>query len=113
MCKSLIRGALAALLCIALVACGSVSTSTPSTPTQQIATGCASASAALKGLTVANIAGKLSEDQQTQVLAAANLVNPICASPTPPTLDTVKLAAFLHAITILQTQAEAIKGATP
>lgn len=62
--------------------------------TETIATTCASASAALKVLTVANDAGKLSEDVQYKVGVAALRIQPICGSPNPPTLDAVLLEAF-------------------
>lgn len=78
--------------------------STP-TQTQNIEVACASASTALKVLTVANDAGKLTQAQQTQVISAAGEITPICTADNPPTLDSVKLQAFTRAVTILQSQA--------
>lgn len=82
------------------------------TRTQQIAAGCATASAALRALTIANDEGKLSTEQQGQILSAAGFITPICAATTPPTLDSVKLEAFNRAILLLQQQAIGL-GETP
>ncbi len=85
--------------------CGTVQTSA----TGQIETGCTAASAAIKVLTLANDQGKLNHATQTQVLRAIGLVNPICLSPTPPTMDTVKQAAFNDAVSALTTSAGSVK----
>ena len=98
----MIRKLLSVGFVLALAACGGLSTTSP---TQQIATGCATASAAIKALTLANQFGKLSADQQSAVLDAIGVTNPVCASPVPPTLDALKLIAFQQAIGILQQQA--------
>lgn len=93
-------------LLLALSACGGCSgVATTSTSQQQVATGCATASAAIKSLTLANQFGKLSDDQQDAVLRAIGVTNPICAAPNPPTLDALKLLAFQQAIAILTAQA--------
>jgi hypothetical protein len=95
-----------ALLSLMLVACSGCSgIGGTTTETQQIATACASASAALRVLTVANDAGKLDADAQKAVITAIGITNPICAADTPPTMDTVKLQAFTQAIALLQAQA--------
>lgn len=73
--------------------------------TQEIETACASASTALKVLTVANDAGKLTPAQQTQILSAAGVITPVCGSPNPPTMDSLKMQAFLQAVTLLQGKA--------
>lgn len=102
----MIRFTLACLLALALVACQSVGLTTTE---QQIAAGCATASASLKALTVANDAGKLTADQQRSILSAAGYISPICSAPTPPTLDSLKLEAFTRAIVLLQAQAAGLE----
>jgi uncharacterized protein YceK len=97
---------LAISLTLALAGCGSVSTSSG---TQAIEQSCAAASAAIRVLTIANDQGKLNHATQTQVLRAIGLVNPICLSPTPPTLDTVKQAAFDDAVSALTASASGVK----
>lgn len=71
--------------------------------TDQIERGCVIASAAIKALTVANNAGNLSPAQQDRVLRAIGLIDPICKSPAPPTLDASGQSAFLAAVHALQT----------
>lgn len=68
------------------------------THTQQEAAVCVSYSAALKVLTVANQAGKLSVSEQAQVTEANTLVSPVCLAETPPTLDDLKQAAVAAAV---------------
>lgn len=82
------------------------------TDAQRIATACATASASVKVLTVANSLGKLNEVQQAQILTAIEIAQPVCAAETPPTLDDVKRAAFLAAIASLETAAFANAGGT-
>lgn len=94
--------ALTFLALLTLSACQSMGFDTPS---QQIAAGCATASATLKTLTLANQAGELTYDQQSAVLNAVGYITPICSAPEPPTLDTLKLEAFTRAIAILQSEA--------
>lgn len=94
----------------ALSACGSVGTSSPQ---QQVAAGCASSSAAIKALTIANDAGKLDAAQQTAILTAIGAVEPVCSAEVAPNLDAVKLAAFVQAITLLQNHAARLQGTTP
>jgi hypothetical protein len=98
--------ALAILLTACLTACQG---NQVSTGTQQIEQGCTAASAAIKVLTVANDKGKLSAAQQRATLTAIGLIDPVCASPTPPTLDTVKQQAFLQAIAALESNAKGVK----
>lgn len=76
----------------------------------QIETACAASSAALKVLTVANDAKKLSAETQANVLKAAMTIQPVCGSPTPPTLDSLKLQAFMQAAALLGVQAVAAQS---
>jgi hypothetical protein len=71
-----------------------------------IETGCASASAALKVLTVANDAGKLSAETPRQVLSAAGTIAPICGADEPPTLTSLQMQAFTHAVALLGAHAQ-------
>jgi hypothetical protein len=79
------------------------------TRTQQIEIACESYATSLDALTVANEAGKLTPAQQSAIVNAAGHIAPVCESDTIPTLDSVKMAAFLEAVTYLQTRASAIK----
>lgn len=91
---------------LSLVACLVVAgCATMTTNTQKIETACVSATAAIETLTVANNAGKLSEDQQKQVMNAIGYVSPICSAPTVPTLDDIKEQTFLGAVSLLQSTA--------
>lgn len=100
-----------ALITLTLSACSGCSGLT--THEQQLAAGCASSSAALKALTVANDAGKLTPAQQTQIISAAGYIEPVCSADTPPTLDSVKLEAFARAIALLQAQAVSVTRSNP
>jgi hypothetical protein len=102
------RSFLFATIALALSACGTVATT--NTVPQQVATGCATASAAIKSLTLANQFGKLSDDQQDKVLQAISVTNPVCAAPTPPTLDALKLLAFQQAIARLAAEAAELES---
>jgi hypothetical protein len=104
------RSLVFAIVAAALVACGSVGTSTPQ---QQVASGCAASSAAIKALTIANDAGKLDAAQQSAILTAIGVIEPVCSAEVAPTLDTVKLAAFVQAIALLQAHAAKLEGNTP
>jgi uncharacterized protein YceK len=96
------------LMVLALTACSGCSGI--QTHNQQVATGCATASAAIRTLTVANEAGKLSAEQQQAVLSAIGHIEPICSADSPPTMDQLKLEAFTQAIAILQAQAVRISA---
>ena len=91
------------LILLALVLSGCA---TNPTQTQTIATGCASASAALRVLTVANDAGKLSLDQQAKILESAQYITPICTAEVAPTLDAQGLISFAAAVAQLQEAAK-------
>lgn len=93
-------------LAFALVGCqaGSVSTDI-----QKIETACVASSAAIKVLTEADRADKLSAAQEEQVLHAISLINPICTPPDPQTLDSVKQQAFLDAVALLEARAAKVK----
>jgi hypothetical protein len=101
---------LTAMLCttmlVGFTACGSMPATTGDGLAAQVETACATASAAVKALTVANNAGKLSPAQQTQILSAIGEVDPVCASPNPPTLDSLKMQAFLRGVSLLSAQAK-------
>lgn len=73
--------------------------------TQKIEAGCATASAAIKVLTIANASGKLTYEQQSAVLTAVGTVEPICSSAAIPTVDDVQMQAFNVAILALQAEA--------
>lgn len=92
---------LAAIIAITsgFTACSSLQLNTNA---QKVEASCATASTALKGLTALNDAGKLSPAAQQDVLKAIAIVSPICTAPTPPTLDDVKMQAFVQAVALLQ-----------
>jgi len=75
------------------------------TDLQKIEASCATATAAVNTLTVADKAGKLTDAQRKDVLKAINVTTPICTQETPPTLDAVKEQAFQAAITALSSLA--------
>ena len=90
----------AALLSVA--ACDRLGLNTQS---QQIAASCAVSAAALKTLTQANDAGKLTPEQAANILHAVGYITPVCSAPEAPTLDTIRLRAFESAIQFLQSEA--------
>lgn len=87
---------------LALTACASLGLQTQP---QQIAAGCATASASIKVITAANDLGKLDQAQHRAVADAIILVSPICGADQAPTLDDVKREAFAAAIAALQAAA--------
>lgn len=93
------RFVLVAALGLALAACSAIGIQTDQ---QKIATACIGASASLKVLTVANVANKLTYDQQSAVITAIGVISPICAAEQAPDLDDVRREAFLAAISALQ-----------
>lgn len=93
------RSLLAIAGAVALASCANLGIQTEA---QKIAASCATASASIKVLTAANELGHLSSDAQSSVRAAIVVIEPICTSPEPPTLDDIKRQAFLMAITALQ-----------
>jgi hypothetical protein len=97
---------LALALAMVLSACNGASTG-PLNDEQlrAVEIGCASASAALKTLAIANDAGKLTPATQTAVLSAAGRVAPICGAPEPPTLDSLQQQAFQQAVGVLVARA--------
>lgn len=96
---------LALALSVLLSACNGASGPLDSSQLRAVEIGCASASAALKTLTIANDAGKLTPAVQTAVLSAAGRVAPICGAPEPPTLDSLQMQAFQQAVGVLAAKA--------
>lgn len=87
---------LAALsLLMLLSACTSVDGKATSTA-QTVEIACASASASLRALTVADAAGELTPDSESRVKAAASALAPLCTGAAPPANPT---AAELTALT--------------
>lgn len=76
--------------------------------TQQIEMSCAASTTAIKALTAANVAGKLTLPQQKSVQQAIHTVAPICNAPTPPTLNDIEMQALVQAVVLLQTRATAL-----
>lgn len=104
----LMLAALACALAAVIVGCRGAGLVTPA---QQLAASCAASAAALKTLTIANDAGKLSAATQTSVLHAIGYINPVCTAPEPPTLDSIRAEAFRRAILLLEQ--EAVKYSEP
>lgn len=73
------------------------------TAQQRIMASCVAADAALRALAAANDADKLTPAQETTILAAGNKIAIICMAEEPPTLDSVRTAAFNEAIRTLTT----------
>lgn len=65
------------------------------------ATVCASASAAIKTITIADKAGKISPADEAKVTQAITVVAPICEAPTEPTLSDAERSAFEQAMFLL------------
>lgn len=85
------------LLCASLAACSSIQTQE-----QKIAVGCATVSASIRVLAVANDNGKIDPLQRVMIGNAIDLVTPICAAEKAPTLDSLSLEKFASAVTTLQ-----------
>jgi hypothetical protein len=79
------------------------------TQTQKIEAACTGSSTAIKVLTAANDAGKLSPAQQAEIKTAIDTISPICNADNPPTLDSVKQQAFEDAIALLEAKAKGVK----
>lgn len=104
------RVLLTIVLGVALGACSAIGIQTDG---QKIATACIGASASLKVLTAANVANKLTYEQQSAVLTAISVISPICAAEQAPDLDDVRREAFLAAISALQLAAVKVDEVTP
>ena len=80
------------------------------TPQQQIMASCVAADGALQALTVARRAGKLSDAQAEAIETAGDKIAIICMADEPPTLDSVRQAAFEEAIRTLTTLKDSTGG---
>ena len=80
---------------MALVGCMNVDV------TRNTAYACASATALLN--TASTINAQLTPEDRTAISEAVAVINPICSSPTPPTLDSVAQAALAAALAKLTT----------
>jgi hypothetical protein len=85
---------------VLLSACSSMGK--PMSQLQQIEVGCAAAGSALKTLVEVHEIRPLSSDQVNQVKKAVAVVNPVCSSPTPPSLNMVEMSIFLAAVDMLK-----------
>lgn len=94
-------------LAISLAAC--TTTQQAANVDQPVKYACATATAAIGTLTVANRAGKLSPANETKVTQAIGYVVPVCHSKTVPTLSTLEMQAFMDAVQLLSTQAAGVK----
>jgi hypothetical protein len=98
--RLLIAMCFGAVLCAVVAACSTLTSTTPST---SVAESCATASAAIKTVTVVQQAGKLSTADVATVNQALTVVNPICESTTQPSNSTVASAALVAAVAELTT----------
>lgn len=101
---------LALVLTVFLVACntnGDIADNASGLTQQQeyVAMTCASASAAMKVVTVAINADKLDAEQRADVLAASDKIARVCASPTPPTMTQLQEIAFSEAVAVIAVMA--------
>lgn len=90
------RALMTAGLALSLAACSSF------THKQNLAATCASASAAIKTLTVAKQEGKISESADLDIKVAIRKVKYVCGAPEAPTAEDVKWLAFDEAVAILR-----------
>jgi hypothetical protein len=87
-----------------LTSCASTSESVVSSGVdieRYAAIGCASASSALKVLTIAVREGKLTDDQREMAVAAARKLAVICENPVAPTYEQLVQAGFDQAVLYL------------
>jgi hypothetical protein len=82
-------------------ACTTSGGTAASTNAQTIQTSCASASAAIKALTVVEQAGYLSASDKQAVSDAISVVTPICGSTTQPSDDDVEVQVLSDAVSTL------------
>lgn len=94
-------------LALALSGCATLGIETEK---QKIEAACIAASGSVRVLAVANMAGKIDEDQRYMISVAVATIDPVCGADTPPTLDDVRLAAFMSAIGALQQYATKVEG---
>lgn len=94
----------------ALLITGCSGCTTFQTQEQKVQLACASAATALDVLAVANSEDKLTEQQQKIVIDSAAYITPICTAETVPTLDDIKMRAFMSAIQQLQTHASLVEN---
>lgn len=73
------------------------------TNTQTISTSCATASAAVKSLTVVQQAGLVSHTDDQGIEAALGIINPICEAPVQPTYSSAEVSAVSAALQELVT----------
>jgi len=85
---------------------GCVSMGKPMTNDQRVETGCASASAAIKVLSVAKKEDKLSDTQIARITEAAQVLAPVCLAQEVPELSDIKVALFDAAVKVLVEQAD-------
>lgn len=94
----------------AISGCETTSSTADTHTNTYVQTSCASASAALKVLTEANKAGKLSVETQQQVLDAATILVPVCGSTEPLPADSLAIAALREAVTLLTKKASEVRS---
>lgn len=94
---------------VALLITGCSGCTTFQTQEQKVQLACASAATALDILAVANSEDKLTEQQQKIVIQAAGHITPVCTAPTTPTLDQIKMQAFMQAIEQLRANAALVE----
>lgn len=99
-----------AALLTALLITGCSGCASFQTQEQKVQLACASAATALDVLAIANNEDKLTAQQQHIVIEAAGHITPICTAPTTPTLDQIKMEAFMQAIEQLQTNAALVEN---
>lgn len=94
-----ITSTMAALLLSACASMGQM------TQLQKVELGCASASTAIKVLAVANREDKLTPIQVAKIREAAEVLAPVCLADSPPTLTSIKEAAFDEAVRVIMKEA--------
>lgn len=86
------------IVTVLMVACGTVGTASA---TQQVAIACASGSASVKALTVAQNAHALSAADTKAVDDALAIVTPLCTGVAPPTVTDAEVTALTAAFNTL------------
>lgn len=85
-------------LCVCLVTLAGCASLGLQTSQQKVAASCATASAAVKSLTVVQQTGLVSHADDQGIELALGVVNPICEAPTQPTYSNAELSAVNSAV---------------
>lgn len=112
-CTSLLAAAVLMAAVALLPACATtepiVSPGVEQTTTVAVQSACASATAALKVLTVANVEGKVTPAQKAAISKAGHALLPVCGASAQPTVSSTAMGVFRGAVEYLTLQAGAVR----